>query len=165
MKWQEQNLNVSEFIISAAPFGGPIALVRDERKLMQIKLGNACLIHLFSASGHTLGNIKHENGNIVAIGWSNTESLICVQKNGVIVEYNLLGKVLETFTMGQVPKDTSVLECKIFTTPKRTGVAVLTGSYSFFLVENISSHKTWPLAEVPGRCLNFGHSSLSYDLT
>uniref|UniRef100_A0A6B0VFB1 Vacuolar protein sorting-associated protein 16 homolog n=1 Tax=Ixodes ricinus TaxID=34613 RepID=A0A6B0VFB1_IXORI len=117
---------------------------------MKIKLSSVCLIHLFSASGQTLGNIRHDSGIIVAMGWSNTESLVCVQKDGVIIEYNLLGKILETFTMGQVPKDTNVLDCKIFTTSQRTGVGVLTGSYSFFLVESIASHKTWQLPEVPG---------------
>lgn len=150
MKWQEQGLNLSEFIVAAAPYGGPIAIIRDEKKIMKIKLSSVCLIHLFSASGQTLGNIRHDSGIIVAMGWSNTESLVCVQKDGVIIEYNLLGKILETFTMGQVPKDTNVLDCKIFTTSQRTGVGVLTGSYSFFLVESISSHKTWQLPEVPG---------------
>ncbi|EEC14016.1 vacuolar protein-sorting protein, putative, partial [Ixodes scapularis] len=150
MKWQEQGLNLSEFIVAAAPYGGPIAIIRDEKKIMKIKLSSVCLIHLFSASGQTLGNIRHDTGIIVAMGWSNTESLVCVQKDGVIIEYNLLGKILETFTMGQVPKDTNVLDCKIFTTSQRTGVGVLTGSYSFFLVESISSHKTWQLPEVPG---------------
>ncbi|CAN8013878.1 unnamed protein product, partial [Ixodes persulcatus] len=148
MKWQEQGLNLSEFIVAAAPYGGPIAIIRDEKKIMKIKLSSVCLIHLFSASGQTLGNIRHDSGIIVAMGWSNTESLVCVQKDGVIIEYNLLGKILETFTMGQVPKDTNVLDCKIFTTSQRTGVGVLTGSYSFFLVESISSHKTWQLPEI-----------------
>ncbi|XP_064470643.1 vacuolar protein sorting-associated protein 16 homolog [Ornithodoros turicata] len=150
MGWQEQNLCISDFTIAAAPFGGPIAIIRDERKALKVKLGSTRLIHLFSASGHTLGNIRHEGNSIVSMGWSHTESLVCVQSDGLIYEYSLTGRILANFSMGQVPKDTSVLECKIFSTANRTGVAVLTGSYSFFLVENLSTHRIRQLAEVPG---------------
>lgn len=150
MDWQSQNVELSDFIVAAAPFGGPIALIRDDRKAGRIKLGSVRLIHLFSASGKTLGNIKHDAGSIVAMGWSNVESLVVVQKDGAVTEYTLQGGIQTTFTMGQVPRDTGVLEARVFCTNKRTGVVVLTGSYKFFLVENISSYKTWQLGEVPG---------------
>lgn len=56
--------------------------------------------------------LQHDSGIIVAMGWSNTESLVCVQKDGVIIEYNLLGKILETFTMGQVRPKAIMIYCK-----------------------------------------------------
>ncbi|XP_077525219.1 vacuolar protein sorting-associated protein 16 homolog [Amblyomma americanum] len=150
MDWQAQNLELSDFIVAAAPFGGPIALIRDDCKAARIKLGSGCLIHLFSASGKTLGNIKHDTGAIVAMGWSNVESLVVVQRDGAITEYTLQGRVQTTFTMGQVPKDAGVLEARVFSTNKRTGVVILTRSYKFFLVENIASYKTWQLGDIPG---------------
>uniref|UniRef100_A0A131XNR4 Vacuolar protein sorting-associated protein 16 homolog n=1 Tax=Hyalomma excavatum TaxID=257692 RepID=A0A131XNR4_9ACAR len=149
MDWQAQNLELSDFIVASAPYGGPIALIRDDRKAARIKIGSGCLIHLFSASGKTLGNIKHDAGAIVAMGWSNVESLVVIQRDGTITEYTLQGRVQTTFTMGQIPKDTGVLEARVFSTNKRTAVVILTGSYKFFLVENIASYKTWQLGDVP----------------
>ncbi|KAH8023314.1 hypothetical protein HPB51_011757 [Rhipicephalus microplus] len=149
MDWQAQNFDLSDFIVASAPYGGPIALIRDDRKATRIKLGSGCLIHLFSASGKTLGNIKHDAGAIVASGLVQRGKPCCHTEDGTITEYSLQGRLQKTFTMGQIPKDTGVLEARVFSTNKRTGVIILTGSYKFFLVENIASYKTWQLGDVP----------------
>lgn len=45
-----------------------------------------------------------------------------------------------------------VIEAKIFANFNGTGVAVLTSSYRFFLVNNVKEPKVRRLPEVPSKC-------------
>lgn len=46
--------------------------------------------------------------------------------------------------------DTKLIDAKIFNTAQGTGVAVLTTSYSFFLVNSVKEPRVRRLPEVPG---------------
>ena len=50
-------MNLSDFIIAAAPFGGPIALTRDDSKMAQRVPGKP-IIFVFSCSGKKLSSFK-----------------------------------------------------------------------------------------------------------
>jgi hypothetical protein len=52
----------------------------------------------------------------------------------------------------QEAKDMKVIEAKIFANLNGTGVAVLTSSYRFFLVNSVKEPKVRRLPEVPSKC-------------
>ncbi|XP_035218067.1 vacuolar protein sorting-associated protein 16 homolog [Stegodyphus dumicola] len=85
------------------------------------------------------------------MGWSSSEDLICVLEDGNVLLYDIYGNLQMTTSMGQDVKDTGVLECRIFNSPKfYTGVAVLTGAFNIFLVNNIKDPRIRKLPSVPG---------------
>ncbi|GIY07057.1 vacuolar protein sorting-associated protein 16 homolog [Caerostris extrusa] len=150
MQWEDQ-VNLSDFIIAAAPFGGPIALSQDRKKLQKVQFVNKSNIHIFSASGQAISTIKWNSGPLVQMGWSSSEDLICVLEDGTVLLYDLFGNLTNTFSMGQDVKDTKVLECRIFNSPKfYTGIAVLTGTFNIFLVNNIKEPRIRKMASVLG---------------
>ncbi|KFM68340.1 hypothetical protein X975_12661, partial [Stegodyphus mimosarum] len=150
MQWVDQ-VNLSEFIVAAAPFGGPIALTQDRKKLQKVQFANKSNIYIFSASGQPLSTIKWNSGPLVHMGWSSSEDLICVLEDGNVLLYDIYGNLQMTTSMGQDVKDTGVLECRIFNSPKfYTGVAVLTGAFNIFLVNNIKDPRIRKLPSVPG---------------
>lgn len=55
MAWQE-TVDLSKFIVSAAPFGGPIALMRADKHFVRVQGSsiNKPVIHIFSSAGKEL---------------------------------------------------------------------------------------------------------------
>lgn len=85
------------------------------------------------------------------MGWSDTEELICVQEDGVMLIYNLFGQYLHKFSMGQEANDTKVIDAKIFPTNQGTGCAVMTTHFRIFIVNNYKDPKARLLPEIPSK--------------
>ncbi|KAJ2185167.1 Vacuolar protein, partial [Coemansia sp. RSA 530] len=82
MQWA--GLDLSKFRIAASSFAGPIALQRDDRLLLEA--GSAPMldssIHVYSASGQTIGTIEYEGLHMAGFSWNAREELVCVQEDG-----------------------------------------------------------------------------------
>lgn len=83
------------------------------------------------------------------MGWSESEDLLCVQEDGVVLIYNLFGQYQHKFSMGQEPCDTKVIDAKIYATSQGTGVAVMTTHFRIFFVNNFQDPKVRLLPEIP----------------
>lgn len=42
------------------------------------------------------------NGQLVAMGWSHQEELLCIQEDGQVLRYDMFGTYQHTFSMGEV---------------------------------------------------------------
>ena len=122
-------------------------MIRDKKKAsVETKL----TIFIFSAVGDLISSIEWTKGEISLIAWSNREDLLCIQDDGVVFVYDIYGSLQSTFTLDQEIRDTKVLECQTFQCIHGTGIAVLSGSHRFFVLNNIKEPKIRRLAEVPG---------------
>ncbi|XP_014676105.1 PREDICTED: vacuolar protein sorting-associated protein 16 homolog [Priapulus caudatus] len=149
MRWVEQ-VDPSKVLIVAAPYGGPIAVTRDDSKIVKVQGSTKKVIFIYSAAGQKLSEFVWNSGRIIHMGWSCSEDLLCVQDDGQVLVYSLLGKFKRVFGMGQEAKDTGAVDCRIFSTSLGTGLAVLAGSYRIFTVNNVDSPTLRRLAEIPG---------------
>uniref|UniRef100_A0A8C4TAF3 Vacuolar protein sorting-associated protein 16 homolog n=1 Tax=Erpetoichthys calabaricus TaxID=27687 RepID=A0A8C4TAF3_ERPCA len=110
-------------LIAAAPYGGPI--------------------------GKCDKSYVWKSGIVVDIGWTVSDYLLCIQENGTVLIYDILGNYCRHFNMGSESQN-SVTEAKVFHSAYRTGVAILTKAYRFSVVTNIDDQKIWRLPDVPG---------------
>lgn len=151
MAWQE-TVDLSKFIVSAAPFGGPIALMRADKHFVRVQGSsiNKPVIHIFSSAGKELASVKWDAGSVVQMGWSVTEDLLCVADDGTVLVYDIHGAIKKTLTMGQDAKESKVIDCKIYNFAGRTGIAVLTGSYHFYVVNNLEEVRSRRFFDPPG---------------
>lgn len=151
MAWQEA-VDLSKFIVSAASFGGPIALIRDDKHFARVQGSsiNKPIIHIFSSAGKELATVKWDGGAIVQMGWSVSEDLLCVADDGSVFVYDIHGAIKKTLTMGQDAKESKVIDCKIYNFAGRTGVAVLTGSYHFYVANNVEEVRSRRIFDPPG---------------
>lgn len=85
------------------------------------------------------------------MGWTDTEELLCVQDDGLVLSYDMFGKFQHTFGMGQEAKDCKVIDARIFQTLSGTGVAVMTTNHRIFFVNNSKDPKTKLLPEMPSK--------------
>jgi len=150
MQWVNQ-VDLCKFIVSAAPYGGPIALIRYESKTAKINFSAKPTVYIFTSAGSEISNFRWNSGNLLKMGWSSVEDLICVQDDGSVLIYDIFGTFQRTFTMGQEAKDVKIIQSQIFQNfSGGTGIAVLTTSYRIFLVNNIDDVRIRRLADIPG---------------
>lgn len=95
--------------------------------------------------------MQWNSGNLLSLGWSDAEELLCVQDDGLVLIYNMFGQYQHTFSMGQEAKDTKVIDAKIFASNSGTGVAVMTTNYRIFLINSIKEPKNRQLPEIPSK--------------
>lgn len=99
-------------------------------------------------------NLQWNSGNLLTLGWSDAEELLCVQDDGLVLIYNMFGQYLHAFSMGQEAKDTKIIDAKIFASNSGTGVAVMTTNFRIFLINSIKEPKNRLLPEMPSNTLN-----------
>ncbi|KAK3749899.1 hypothetical protein QZH41_005815 [Actinostola sp. cb2023] len=96
-------------------------------------------------------NHKHkwDGGPIVQIGWSANEDLLCISVDGSVSMYDIHGSYQRTFSMGQDAKESKVIDSKIFRSTAGAGIAILTGNYHFFAINNVDEVRSRKLVDPP----------------
>jgi hypothetical protein len=103
MNWTVDQVDLAGFMVAAAPYGGPIALVRDEKKIVRVKgAATKPIIYIYSASGNLIANFKWDGGRIMQMGWSKTEDLVLVLEDGIIRIIDMNGEYKTTLSLGEV---------------------------------------------------------------
>ncbi|XP_071101576.1 vacuolar protein sorting-associated protein 16 homolog [Haliotis cracherodii] len=149
MEWSGL-VDLSKCTVAAAPYGGPIALMRDESKSGRVTTNVKPIISVYNTAGKLLSQLRWNSGHVIQIGWTVTEELLCVQDDGVVLVYDIFLNFKRTFGMGQEAKDVKLLDCKIFNSFQGTGIAVMTTAFRIFLITNAEDPRVRKLAEVPG---------------
>lgn len=57
MAWRD-DVNLENLVAAAAQYGGPIAVRRDERKIVKVQGSHQPIISLFSSSGVQIASVK-----------------------------------------------------------------------------------------------------------
>ncbi|GBP47948.1 Vacuolar protein sorting-associated protein 16 homolog [Eumeta japonica] len=89
------------------------------------------------------------NGNLIYMGWSDGEQLLCIQDTGDVLVYDMFGVYQKTFSMGQEARDTKVYKAQLFSNPHGTGLAVITTSNRMFLLSNVSEPRLRSAPDIP----------------
>ena len=56
MEWSP-DIDIENIVITAAPYGGPIAIVRDRKKLIKVQTTGKPIITIFSSPGLQISSI------------------------------------------------------------------------------------------------------------
>ncbi|KAJ2401090.1 Vacuolar protein, partial [Coemansia sp. RSA 2530] len=143
MQWAE--LDLSRFRVSSSSFGGPIALLRDDRLLLEAGPAPTLdsSIHVFSASGQTIGKIEYDGvHHIAGFAWNNREQLVCVQEDGTVRIFSLSGQDPTSFSLGPDARG-GVVDCRFWD----QGLVAMTGDYRFVYVNDICEPKPKLMAD------------------
>merc|ERR1719336_300051 len=92
MPWLDEDgtsLNLDKYVICGAPYGGPIAMVRDERKIVELTSSERNRMRIFTAAGKLLSNWPWEHHGLVKLGWVGSEELAAVFVDGSVYVYNI----------------------------------------------------------------------------
>ncbi|KAL2918872.1 Vacuolar protein sorting-associated protein 16 [Polyrhizophydium stewartii] len=139
MMWTKMDL--SRLTVAAAPFGGPIAAMRNDRKMIAAPTAKP-VMHIFTSSGKLLSQFQWDKGRIVAMGWTRSERLVCVMEYGLLRLYDLHGDFVQ-ITLGDEAKDSGVLDALVHD----NSVVVLTNALKLIAVANIDEPRPVALAD------------------
>jgi len=72
--------------VCAAPFGGPVATVRDERAMVAVRGAGPTrpVVRLFNAAGVEAGSFLWDKGRLAGWGWSDAQELVLVEPTGKV---------------------------------------------------------------------------------
>ena len=134
--WKTENgksLNLDNYIIVGCPYGGPIAMLFDEKKSLKSELinnnNNLYYMRIYTPSSQLISKFIWKHRGVVKIGWSSEEHLITVLETGTIIIYNIHGKLLKKFNMGRVCNEATIADACIWS----TGLVVRTAGEYFQL--------------------------------
>lgn len=147
MRWKHIDLGRNK--VACAPFGGPIAIIRDDSKIVQLYAESALRkLRIFNCAGVQLAETVWRNpgGRLIGMSWTDDQTLVCVVQDGTVYRYNIHAELLEpNFSMGKECFEQNVVECVFW----GNGVVCITEANQIFCISDFKNPKSCKLSD-PG---------------
>ncbi|XP_044503267.1 protein VACUOLELESS1 isoform X1 [Mangifera indica] len=144
MRWK--HIDLSRNKVACAPFGGPIAVIRDDSKIVQLYAESALRkLRIFNSAGLLISETvwKHPGGRLIGMSWSEDQTLICIVQDGTIYRYNIHAELMEpNASMGKECFEENVVECVFW----GNGVVCVTEANRYFCIPDFKTMKVCELA-------------------
>ncbi|KZL72683.1 vacuolar protein sorting-associated protein [Colletotrichum tofieldiae] len=154
----DQDLDLDNHIVAGAPYGGALALLRDDTKIQAYRAnpgGGASSsskpgIDIYSYAGKLLRRIPWDqgSGSIKGLGWASVaggeEKLLVVTTDGTVRVYDLQGEFTQ-FSLGSGADESGVVGCRFY----ETGMVALLGNDTFVSVTSYAEPRPRLLAVPP----------------
>ncbi|KAK9907253.1 hypothetical protein WJX75_000093 [Coccomyxa subellipsoidea] len=142
MAWSDVKLD--QMRVACARYGGPIAMVRDDRKLVVVSGGiTKPVVRIFTAAGETLAAFVWDHGRVAGLGWTNEEDLLIVENGGEVHMYSMHGQKLpRSFSLGSEAAAERITDCVVY----GDGLVALTGAHRLWTVSNLEEPRPQKLA-------------------
>ncbi|KAI4197276.1 MAG: hypothetical protein LQ350_006003 [Teloschistes chrysophthalmus] len=130
----DQDLELENYIVAGAPYGGPIvALFRDTDKLQTYRGTQAAKssIDVYSYAGKLIRRINWDKGAVRGLGWSEDERLLVIADDGTVRCYNDLQGDFTQFSLGFGAEQHKVKACRFWSSGF---VAILTNNHLITVV-------------------------------
>ncbi|EGC36173.1 hypothetical protein DICPUDRAFT_32286 [Dictyostelium purpureum] len=133
MEW---DVDLKQQVAVAAPFAGPIAVMRDSTKFVEVNSQNMKpYLKIYTAAGTLMSQMIWDSSKkIVAMDWIEKERLVLVLQDATVLIYNIFCELKTQFTLGDVVRQEEILECKIWS----DGIVVLTSAAKLYSVPSIN---------------------------
>ncbi|KAL2201113.1 Vps16, N-terminal region-domain-containing protein [Corynascus similis CBS 632.67] len=143
----DQDLDLDNYLVAGAPYGGAIALYRDEDKLIafQPTRSSKPSIDIYSCAGKLLRRINWDQGPIKGLGWSEDEKLLVVTADGTVRCYYDLHGEFTQFSLGNGADQTGVKSCKFYA----HGLVALLSNNALISVSSYDEPRPKLLAPLP----------------
>ncbi|KAF2969240.1 hypothetical protein GQX73_g4358 [Xylaria multiplex] len=112
----DQDLDLDNYIVAGAPYGGAVAICRDETRIVTYRPNQSTKpsIDIYSCAGKLLRSIAWDKGSVKGLGWSEDEKLLVVSYDGTVrCYYDLQGEFTQ-FSLGREAEDFGVNSCRFY---------------------------------------------------
>ncbi|KIW59851.1 hypothetical protein PV05_00117 [Exophiala xenobiotica] len=143
----DADLELENYFVAGAPYGGALALWRDTSKVARYRTGQSTksTIDIYSSSGKLISNINWEKGLIKGLGWSDDEKLLVVTEDGVVHCYFGLHGDFQPFLLGHGAEEYGVVSCRFWS----QGFVALLGNNTLIAVSSFNEPRPRVLAQPP----------------
>ncbi|KAJ9645035.1 Vacuolar protein sorting-associated protein 16 [Knufia peltigerae] len=143
----DQDLELENYLVAGAPYGGALALWRDSSKIARYRTGQSTksTIDIYSTSGKLISNINWEKGPIKGLGWSDDEKLLVVTEDGTVHCYFGLYGDFQPFLLGHGAEEYGVVSCRFWS----HGFVALLSNNTLVAVSSFDEPRPRLLAQPP----------------
>ncbi|CAI7634428.1 hypothetical protein N7533_004721 [Penicillium manginii] len=112
----DEEVELENYIVAGAPYGGAIALYRDDNKPFRLRDSQALRsgIDIYSCSGKLINQINWDQTTIRGLGWSDKEELLVVAEDGTVRRYFGLDGEFTSFSLGNGAEEYGVRSCQFW---------------------------------------------------
>ncbi|KAJ9136878.1 Vacuolar protein sorting-associated protein, partial [Pleurostoma richardsiae] len=112
----DQDLDLDSYVVAGAPYGGAIALHRDEDKILAYRPNKSSKpsVDIYSCAGKLIRSINWDKGSIKGLGWSEDEKLLLVTSDGTVRCYYDLQGDFTQFSLGNGAEEYGVKSCRFY---------------------------------------------------
>ncbi|KAJ6237515.1 vacuolar protein sorting vps16 [Anaeramoeba flamelloides] len=136
MEWED--IDLSNYIVSASRFGGLLALILDDSKVIQINsVSIKHRIFIYTSSGVLISQIDYGNKKVKGVGWTLDERLLVVYEDCSVVIYDIFGEIIKTILMAQEKDQELVYRTVVW----ENGIVILTKKDRLILIESMDDPK------------------------
>ncbi|CAJ1370452.1 unnamed protein product [Effrenium voratum] len=129
-QWSDDPDRLHLCVVAGAPFGGPVATVRDEHVFQAVKGSLQPQLQTWTAAGRLIQSMAWAHTGLLTMGWSAEESLVCVFESGLIRTFTVMCEPLHVFTVDErIKAEGGAIMASLW--PQ--GVALLTRKLSLFV--------------------------------
>ncbi|KAK5631733.1 hypothetical protein RRF57_007447 [Xylaria bambusicola] len=142
-----QDLDLDHYIVAGAPYGGAVAICRDETRIVTYRPNQSAKpsIDIYSCAGKLLKSIAWDKGSVKGLGWSEDERLLVVSYDGTVrCYYDLQGEFTQ-FSLGREAEDFGVHSCRFYD----HGMVALLTNNALVSVASYDEPRPKPLATSP----------------
>ncbi|KAI5475070.1 hypothetical protein MNV49_001946 [Pseudohyphozyma bogoriensis] len=137
MQWSINDL--SDYRVAGARWGGPVAVLRDDRKPVLVSVGSSLgkpKISIYSSAGGLIQTIQWDHASrIIALGWTLNETLVVVSNDSFYRLYPLSTSYPAPYTHHALPpafESGGILQAEIY----EEGMVLLLENLSFLQVRD-----------------------------
>ncbi|CAI9757174.1 unnamed protein product [Fraxinus pennsylvanica] len=144
MQWKHVDLTRNK--VACAPFGGPIAAIRDDAKIVQLFAESALRkLRIFTSSGRLISETvwKNPGGRLIGMSWSDDQILICITQDGTVYFYNIHAELINNFSLGKECFESSVVECVFW----GNGVVCINELFGIFAVPDLKNPRAIKMSD------------------
>ncbi|XP_058788264.1 protein VACUOLELESS1-like [Vicia villosa] len=155
IRWR--NVDLARNKVAAAPFGGPLAVIRDDSKIVQLH-GESALrkLRIFSSSGQSLADTVWRNpgGRLIGMSWTDDHTLVCIVQDGTVYRYDVHANLIEpNLSLGKECFESNVADCAFW----GNGVVCITEANQLVCIADFKNPIAVKLADPgitePPRCM------------
>ncbi|KVI05256.1 Six-bladed beta-propeller, TolB-like protein [Cynara cardunculus var. scolymus] len=145
LRWK--NIDLARNKVACAPFGGPIAVIRDDSKIVQLYAESALRkLRIYNSAGRQISETVWRNpgGRLIGLSWTDEQVLVCVTQDGTVYRYDIHAKIIESnVSMGKECFEQSVVECVFW----GNGVVCINEAFQLFCIPDLKNPKPSKLAD------------------
>ncbi|OGE58308.1 hypothetical protein PENARI_c001G02310 [Penicillium arizonense] len=143
----EEDVELENYIAAGAPYGGAIAIYRDESKPFRLRdsQSSRSTIDIYSSSGQQISRINWEQATIRGLGWSDKEELLVVSEDGTVRRYFGLDGEFTSFSLGNGTEEYGVRACQFWA----SGLVALLSNNQLIAVSKYEEPRPRLLAPCP----------------
>ncbi|KAL5046114.1 hypothetical protein BDW71DRAFT_182838 [Aspergillus fruticulosus] len=142
-----EDVELENYIVAGAPYGGAIALYRDESKPLRFRDAQTgkSNIDIYSRSGKLINRLNWEHGMVRGLGWSDQEELLAITEDGTVRRYFGLYGDFTSFSLGNGAEEYGVRACRFW----NSGFVALLANNQLIAVSNYNEPRPRLLAQCP----------------